>query len=275
MGRSEKVGRPGTVSVVTGGARGIGLALGRALAGRGGHVVIADIDAPAAGAAAGDLRAAGLRASAYTVDVTDRAAVRRLVDDTVAEYGRLDLFVNNAGVATIGRTDDFSDEQWDAALDVNLHGVLHGVRAAYPVLLEQGDGVILNVASLLGFLPSPFAAPYATSKSAVIGLSLALRAEARARGVTVAVLCPGFIRTDITPEAQAQWWRVRATPGRLAEATLRGLDADRAIIVWPPSARLIWWLSRASPALTNAIAATVARRVSARMRRKSAADAAD
>lgn len=268
MGRSATVGRPGTVSIITGGARGIGRALTEALARRGGHVVIADIDAPAAVAAAGELRTAGLRASAYAVDVTDRAAVRRLIDDTVAQNGRLDLMVNNAGVATIGQAHRLSDEQWDAALDVNLHGVLHGVRAAYPLMLEQGSGVILNVASLLGMLPSPFAAPYATSKSGVIGLSLALRAEARAQGVTVSVVCPGFIRTDITPDARAQWWRVRATPDRLADAILRGLDAERAVIVWPRSARVVWWLERASPALTNTVSATVARRVTARMRRQ-------
>ena len=115
------------------------------------------------------------------------------------------------------------------------------------------------------------AAPYAASKSAVVGLSLALRAEARARGVRVTVVCPGSVRTEITPDAQSQRWRVLATPDRLAAAVLRGLDADRTIVVWPPSARLAWWLQRVSPGLGSAIAAKLARRVTARNRRRTAA----
>ncbi len=167
------------VSLVTGGASGIGLALSRALLQRGGTVVIADVDELAAQRAAGDL---GAGAVAMALDVTDREAVRATVDAVLAEYGSLDLLANNAGAGMGGDVEELTDRHWDRALTLNLGGVVYGVRAAYPVMVRQGSGVILNTASLAGLMPVPSMLPYTTTKWGVVGLSLGLRAEAAPKG---------------------------------------------------------------------------------------------
>src|SRR5207248_6593438 len=112
-------------------------------------------------------------------------------------HGRLDLMVNNAGIGIGGETRELLLAHWDRIIDVNLRGVVHGVHAAYPVMIEQGSGHIVNTASLAGLLPSPGATPYAMTKHAVVGLSLSLRGEAAAYGVRVTAVCPGVVETPI------------------------------------------------------------------------------
>ena len=128
---------------------------------------------------------------AERVDVTDAVAVQRLVDGTVAREGRLDLLFNNAGIAVFADARDTSLEDWNRLIDVNLRGVVHGVAAAYPLMVRQGSGHIVNTASAAGLLPSPANIAYAATKHAVVGLSLTLRAEAVHHGVGVSVICPG------------------------------------------------------------------------------------
>src|SRR4051794_22041738 len=135
------------VAIVTGGGSGIGEALSRALAARGDTVVVADIDGAAAERVAGDI---GARAQAAKVDVRDAAGVQALVDDTVAQHGRLDIMVNNAGIAVGGDVLELSVAHWDRIIDVNLRGVVHGVQAAYPVMARQRSGQIVNTASMAG-----------------------------------------------------------------------------------------------------------------------------
>ena len=123
------------VAIVTGGGSGIGAALCRALAARGATVVVADIDGASAERVAGEL---GGQATAAKVDVRDAAAVQGVVDDTVERYGRLDIMVNNAGIAVGGDVLELTLAHWDRIIDINLRGVIHGVHAAYPVLARQG-----------------------------------------------------------------------------------------------------------------------------------------
>ena len=182
------------VSIVTGGASGIGKAIAAELVARGSHVVIADLDLAAAQAAA---RKLGPRTDAVELDVVDAAAVRAVVDAVVAEHGRLDVMVNNAGIGLGGLLEELDERHWDKAIDVNLRGVVHGVTAAYTVMRRQGSGHILNTASLAGLIPAPSMLPYTTTKHAVVGLSTALRAEAAALGIRVSVLCPGFVDTPL------------------------------------------------------------------------------
>lgn len=131
------------------------------------------------------------------VDVRDAPAVRAMVEDAHREHGRLDLMFNNAGAGIGGQVDGLSLEHWNRALDVNVRGVIHGVHAAYPLMLAQGFGHIVNTALATGLLPVPLLAPYSMSKHAVVGLSPSLRAEAADRGVKVSVVCPGVIETPI------------------------------------------------------------------------------
>lgn len=246
------------VSLVTGGASGIGLALASALVARGGRVVVADIDEAGVHRTAAGL---GERASALTLDVTDAAAVADAVAGLVHAHGSLDLVANNAGIGVAGLAEELTAEHWDAALAVNLGGVVNGVRAAYPVMLEQGSGVILNTASLAGLMPVPGMLPYTTTKWGVVGLSLGLRAEAVLHGVQVNVLCPSFVDTPLLDGAHAAPPSVQGdlrgriakvqprmlTADQTAAAALRGVDADSAVIAVGGLAQAGWRASRFSP----------------------------
>ena len=140
-------------------------------------------------------------ATAAVVDVRDASGFQKLVDDTAAEHGRLDYLFNNAGIGIAGEERDVSLEDWNTVLDVDLHGVVHGVRAAYALMVKQGHGHIVNTASLAGLLPSPGLVPYAMTKHGVVGLSLSLRAEAAEHGVRVTAVCPGVVDTPILTRA--------------------------------------------------------------------------
>jgi NAD(P)-dependent dehydrogenase (short-subunit alcohol dehydrogenase family) len=179
----------GAVAIVTGGGAGIGAALAAALTARGARVVVADIDPSRAQAPVGR----GEALEGHQVDVTDAAALTALIDDVAARFGRLDYVFNNAGVSVTGDARDLELAHWRKVIDVNLMGVVHGTHAAYRVMTRQGHGHIVNIASLAGLIPLPTNVPYATSKHAVVGLSLSLRAEGAALGVRVSAVCPGFI----------------------------------------------------------------------------------
>lgn len=258
------------VAIVTGGGSGIGRALSAGLVRRGDNVVVADLDGPAAEAVAAELSARGPGdASAATLDVRDAAAVAELVTQIVDRHGRLDLMFNNAGVGMGGPTEQLTVAHWDRAIDVNLRGVVNGVQAAYPVMLRQGHGHLVNTASAAGLLPSPFQNPYAATKWAVVGLSLSLRAEAAGSGVRVSVVCPGLIDTpildkglppDLPPvpvmadlDLRAAWRKAGLGPPmpaqKLAEVVLRGVERNRAVITAPGYVRAFWWMFRLSPAL--------------------------
>ena len=256
-------GFAGRVAIVTGGGSGIGAAIVRAVAARGSTVVIADIDEPAATALASEINAQHQAAtSAAVADVTDAAAVADLVTSVAAEHGRLDLMFNNAGIAVAGLVDQLTLDHWDRVIDVNLRGVVHGVHAAYPVMLRQGHGHIVNTASLDGLVPGPGLAPYVAVKHAVVGLSLSLRAEAALRGVRVSAMCPGFVDTPLLgrvnpglpqTEAGANAAALARMHGNLYQAdllaqdVLRGVEQNRALIVAPRSARIAWRMSRYTP----------------------------
>ena len=160
-------------AIVTGAGSGIGAALCRALADAGADVLCTDIDGEAAAAIATAARGPGT-ARAARLDVTDAAAVQAAVDEVVARDGHLDLMFNNAGIAWGGDTELLTLDQWNAIIDVNIRGVVHGVAAAYPVMLRQGRGHIVNTASMGGLTAAGQITSYVMTKHAVVGLSLAL-----------------------------------------------------------------------------------------------------
>ena len=259
----------GAVAIMTGGASGIGRALSEALARRGACVVLADRQFTLAQEVAAGIQASGGKASAVELDVTNFTAVDQFVRATAQAQGRLDYMFNNAGIAIGGEVRLCQIEDWDAVLNVNLHGVVNGVQAAYPVMLSQGYGHIVNTASMAGLLPMPAAVSYATTKHAVVGLSKSLRVEAAPYGVHVSVLCPGFIRTPILyggkygkqlqpmpPEVQEKFIRQYRPmdPAVFAEKVLDALARNKALIIVPGWWRLLWWISRLSPALEFSLA---------------------
>ena len=251
------------VAIVTGGASGIGRALSEDLARRGAHVVIADRQIELAQEVAAGINTGWGTANALELDVTDCAAVERVVQETVQAHGRLDYLFNNAGLAVAGEVRLYQPEDWRRVLDVNLQGVVNGIQAAYPVMLKQGYGHIVNTASMAGLCPFPLGVSYAATKHAVVGLSLSLRIEAAATGVRVSVFCPGFIRTQImygggkygkdlmqvSSETQDKMVQ-QLNPMEPADFALHALNAvarNKAIIIVPARWKLFWWLNRVSP----------------------------
>jgi len=270
-------------AIITGGASGIGRAIGSRLAAAGARVVLADRDADAVAATADEL-AATTRPPATVVgrvvDVTDRAAVRELVDEIVGRDGSIDYLFNNAGISMGGPTHEMTGEHWDRIIDVNLGGVVNGVLAAYPRMIEQGIGHIVNTASGAGLVTPPLVVAYGATKHAVVGLSTGLRPEAALHGVRVSVLCPGAVETPIldrlpsddlpaTPSApvtaRAYLKKVRQRPidaDRFAELALRAVARDVGIIVVPRAAASLWYLNRISPRLIGRISRSMAKSVS-------------
>ncbi|HXY87333.1 MAG TPA: SDR family oxidoreductase [Candidatus Acidoferrales bacterium] len=256
-----------TVAIATGGGSGIGQALCQELGQRGSIVVVADINDDQAAHVASAIKQNGGRAHAVHVDVSNEEEVRKLINGTVSEYGRLDYLFNNAGISIGGDARDLTLEQWRRVLEVNLYGVLYGTVIAYPIMVGQGSGHIVNVSSAAGLFPGPINAPYCTSKYGIVGLSLSLRVEGSDLGVNVSVVCPGAIRTNIwqaatavnlAPEQRAAYEQ-QITSGKIkmmdaseaARTILGGVSHNQAIIIFPAGVRLAWRLYRLSPRLLD------------------------
>ncbi|CAJ1579512.1 SDR family NAD(P)-dependent oxidoreductase [[Mycobacterium] wendilense] len=246
----------GKHAIVTGAGSGIGAALCRALAARGAHVLCTDVDAEAAERTAAEL---GPQARAARVDVTDAADVQAAVDDVVARAGRLDLMFNNAGITWAADTELLTLEHWNSIIDVNIRGVVHGVAAAYPQMVRQGGGFIVNTASMAGLAAAGQITSYVMSKHAVVGLSLALRSEAAAHNVGVLAICPAAVETPILDKGLItgidgrEFYRMGQRskefydPDRLAHDTLRAIERNRAVLVAPRKAYAGWLLARLAP----------------------------
>jgi 3-oxoacyl-[acyl-carrier protein] reductase len=189
----------GRVAIVTGAGSGIGLGISQVLAAAGALVVCADVNDATADAAAGAIGSAGYQARAATLDVSHRSDVADLIQSTAAEYGRLDIMCNNAGL--IGPevpAIDLTEEALDALLAVNLKGVLFGSQEAAKAMVRQGRGSIVNTASAAIDSPTPSLLAYGISKVGIVQISRSLAAEVGPSGVRVNVVAPGLVETNIT-----------------------------------------------------------------------------
>jgi len=196
------------VAIVTGGGSGIGRAAALLFAREGASVLVADIEGDAAGRTAAAIEAAGGRASSFRLDVSKAAEAEALTAACVERYGRLDVLINNAGIGPISPLDDLRVDEWDAMVDVNVKGVLHGIAAALPVFRAQGSGHFVNTASTAAHTIRPAMAVYSATKMAVRAISEGLRQEA-GPNLRVTVITPGMTDTgfadDISnPEVRAQ-----------------------------------------------------------------------
>jgi len=191
--------RAGQTALITGGASGIGLAIGRACAGRGLSVVVADVEEEAIAAATAELEAIGASVLPLRCDVRTPEALDEAASAAIARFGAVHLICNNAGVVTTGRVEDQPIDAWQWTIDVDLWGVIHGCRTFLPLLKRQGEGHIVNTASMAGLYAGPLMAPYYVAKMGVVALSESMWHEARldASAVGVSVLCPGFVKTRI------------------------------------------------------------------------------
>jgi NAD(P)-dependent dehydrogenase (short-subunit alcohol dehydrogenase family) len=190
----------GKVAVVTGAGSGIGEGIARAAAAAGMNVVVADIDLKKAQAVASDL---GENALATAVDVSSLASVEAMRDTAIEHFGSVHLLCNNAGVWIGALMQEADIKDWQYLINVNLYGVIHGVKAFLPLLIEQGEGHIVNTASMGGLISGPPEGLYTTTKFAIVGLSEALVMEVADKGVGVSVLCPGLVNTNLITQSFA------------------------------------------------------------------------
>jgi NAD(P)-dependent dehydrogenase (short-subunit alcohol dehydrogenase family) len=270
----------GRVAIVTGGASGIGRALGEELAARGCTVVLADRQLELAREVALELEKRGKAASAADLDVRDLAAFEALAQEVRARFGHIDLLFNNAGIGVGGGMETYAPEDWDDVFDVNLRGVANGVQAVYPILVEQRSGQIINTASMAGLVPSPSQGSYSASKHAVVGLTKALRVEAKRFGVRASVLCPGAVRTPILTggrfgrvklalsedEMLRLWERFRPmAPELFARRAVDAVLRNQAVVVLPSWWKAFWYLERLSPSLSLRLSEALHRRLEAEL----------
>ncbi|MEV3989631.1 SDR family oxidoreductase [Streptomyces sp. NPDC049837] len=268
----------GQLVLVTGAASGIGRATAFAFAEAGARVVAVDRDAEGAARTAGMARLIGAPdAWGEAVDVSDEQAMEKLAEKVAAEYGTVDVLVNNAGIGLSGAFLDTTSEDWRKVLDVNLWGVIHGCRVFGRQMAERGQGGhIVNTASAAAFQPSRMLPAYSTSKAAVLMLSECLRAELAGRDIGVTAVCPGIVNTNITATARfagvsedeekrrqkktARLYGLRNyPPEKVADAILRAVVRNEAVVPVTPEAHGARLLSRLAPGALRALARLDAR----------------
>jgi len=257
----------GQTAWVTGGGSGIGKALALALAQRGVDVHVVDINWDAAQSVA---QACGPGAKALELDVRDAEKFGACLQSVFAQKHRLDYLFNNAGIGVGGECFEIPVQMWDHIIDINIRGVVNGIAAAYPLMVKQGHGHIINTASLGGLGPAPLLTPYALTKHAIVGLSTSLRIEAAALGVRVSVLCPAAIETPLLDSenpagfTQLSWrpdmrrflTKLAGPPypaDKLAAEALAAIERNVGIIVLPGKARILWRLGRFFPGLVEKV----------------------
>ena len=220
----------GRVVAITGAGRGIGLATATALSARGMRVAIGEIDLAAAEEAA---TALGSDAIALHVDVASRESFAKFIDETERAIGPIDVLINNAGIMPLGRVVDESDEIAERMLDVNVRGVLHGVKEVLPRFIARGSGHLVNIASTAGKGGFAGGATYCGTKHFVVGFSEAVRSELRGTGVEVSCVMPGVVNTELSSGLAPARGVRNAEPGEVAQAIVEALERPRFDVFVP------------------------------------------
>lgn len=208
------------VSIITGGARGIGEATAKKFASEGAKVVVADLRQEDVDLVVNHIESNGGKAIGLTVDVTNRSSVDKMIEDTIKEFGRLDVIVNNAGITMDATLAKMTEEQWDKVIDVNLKGVYNCGQAAAKIMVDQGSGVILNASSVVGLYGNFGQTNYAATKWGVIGMTKSWAKELGRKGVRSNAVATGFISTPMVmkmPEKVISMMEAKAPLGKLGE----------------------------------------------------------
>jgi len=241
----------GNVAVITGGASGIGLSTAERLLERGMKLVLADIDEPSLRDVTARLSEAGGEVEGVVCDTASGSAVAELAETTLRRFGGAHVVFNNAGIAGVGDAWNGSFELWERVVDINLYGVVHGIRSFLPIMQEQGVGHIVSTASMAGLVALPGAAPYNATKHAVVAISEGLYLELLSLGspIGVSVLCPGFVKTNLLnnePQLSAVESPIAAVVGEvLAGGVENGIPSDdvAVAVVDAIDARQFWILT--------------------------------
>jgi meso-butanediol dehydrogenase / (S,S)-butanediol dehydrogenase / diacetyl reductase len=214
----------GQIAIVTGGGRGIGRAIALELGRQGADIVIAELDQAGAKRTAEEVGALGRRSLATTTDVTSRADLRAMVDRAKAEFGRIDILINNAGIYRAAATLDVTEDHWDAIMNINAKAVFFATQAVLPTMMAQKSGAIVSLASMAGKIGSKTNLPYNASKAAVVSMTKSLALAHAGDGIRVNCVCPGFVETDM-------WTVVSRDQGKLLGMTPEEFTRQRAASV--------------------------------------------
>jgi len=248
------------VVIVTGGASGIGREICLYLSKKDTTIIIVDINLDMAEKTAKEVEKLGANCIVKSVDVANQDAIEKLVKEIKETYSKIDLIINNAGVGLDGEFKDMTIDHWKRIIDINLWGVIYGTYAVYNIMIQQGYGQIVNVASLAGLIPGGLMTSYVATKHAVVGFTLSLRAEAYQYGIKVNALCPGFIETPIhnntlkvsnyLEDKKNQRNKKRfPTAKDCINEMMRGIEKNKAIIISPGTHKIFWWINRLFPSL--------------------------
>jgi NAD(P)-dependent dehydrogenase (short-subunit alcohol dehydrogenase family) len=270
----------GKVAVITGAGSGIGRALAVELGTRGARLAISDVNDEALSETVAMCEKVGAEGHKYRLDVADRQAVLAHSEEVMRDLGSVNLVVNNAGVALMATVEDMTWEDFDWLMGINFGGVINGTKAFLPHLIASGDGHLVNISSVFGFIGVPSQSAYNAAKFAVRGFTEALRQEMLVAGHPVAVSCvhPGGIKTNIARDARSSTdmgdreernkdftRAARTTPEKAAEIILRGVDRKKARILVGPDAYVFDAIPRITGAGYQRAGAAIAKRVTARL----------
>lgn len=256
------------VVVITGGASGIGASLSMRLAADGAKVIIVGRSSDNGAAHLLRMKKKGLDATFKVTDMTDTVKVEQLFNDIVFEHGKIDYVFNNAGVFMAGEIRDTPIDKWQATVNNNIWAVYNGTHFAYQHMLKQGSGYIINVASAAGLFPVPIMGIYGSSKFAIVGLTHALRNEAKDFGITVSAVCPTIVDTPLYDTAtynkvnKAKVLKSRhslQTPDEAAAKIIKGVLKNKQTIHTSVSTQIGWWAYKLVPSIYNIFARKVVR----------------
>ncbi|MFC1478619.1 SDR family NAD(P)-dependent oxidoreductase [Candidatus Margulisiibacteriota bacterium] len=249
------------VAIVTGASSGIGEALVKELAAQGASVVLASRNEQKLQVISKEIISNNGKAAVFPVDVTDPDAVNGMVSNVYKRFGRIDMLFNNAGIGMVGEVRDMILDHWQKVINVNLMGVIYGINAVYPIMVDQGYGQIVNISSGTGLHPEPLSAAYAASKYAVTGLSQTLRLEAVGLGIKVNAVYPGLTDTKILENFTCinldrkkivDMIPYKAMSAqRCVQLILKGVIKNKADIILTRDEKLACLLNRISPSLIS------------------------
>lgn len=250
----------GKVAIITGAGSGLGRVIAEYFAHKGAIVIVADINRTSANETVRRIRQKGGEGDAIVADVGNAEDVDKMISDINNKYGRIDFVFNNAGAAINGEFKDMTLEHWQKMMDVNFWGIVYACRSIYPIMIKQGYGHIVNVASFAGLMPGGLMISYSTSKYAAVGFTLNLRSEAKQYGIKVTALCPGYLETPIHETAQNvsdyviehdKKYRAKShhwpKPEDCIDHMMRGVLKNKCLVVSPRAQIPFWWLSRLFP----------------------------
>jgi NADP-dependent 3-hydroxy acid dehydrogenase YdfG len=238
----------GKVVVITGAAHGLGEATADAFAARGARLALCDIEGEGLREVKGALEARGTEVLTGLVDVTQANQFEEFSKLVFAEFGHVDVLVNNAGVVLAGRMEDMTLEDWRWIIDINLWGVIHGTHCFYPQMVNRGSGHIVNIASAAALIPLPALSAYSGTKTAVLAMTRVWRAEGAMHGVNFTAICPGIMNTNIAkslrictgaerealPEVGKRANRFisnkRYDPANIADAVVLAVEQNKSVV---------------------------------------------